>query len=217
LALWAVGVGHVFIRAGRNAPPAIPSAIPSDNTPESTSSRSCNIAPSDLHPFTVGVGHCLRPTTVSRFGNLSAHADSGVIVAAIAEQLRGVGQVSKYPDSFPLVGRSGVASSKHTPLRIIPHRGQVSKDDSKSANSEHWRVFHEDVTGLNFANHSCHFSPQSAFFSADSGPFSGAGNVLTRESTRDDFDKSSPRLSVECFNILKDGKPRKKTVFLPSV
>jgi hypothetical protein len=41
----------------------------------------------------VGVGQMLRPTAVSklrkRFG---AHADSGVMVAAIALQFRGVGQ-----------------------------------------------------------------------------------------------------------------------------
>jgi hypothetical protein len=40
----------------------------------------------------VGVGYILLPTTVSRFGNLfSDQAFSGVIVAAIAEQLLGVG------------------------------------------------------------------------------------------------------------------------------
>ena len=40
----------------------------------------------------VGVGQMLRPTTVSKLGKRpGAHADSGVIVAAIAEQLRGVG------------------------------------------------------------------------------------------------------------------------------
>jgi hypothetical protein len=39
-----------------------------------------------------GVGQMLRPTTVSKLGKRpGVHADSGVIVAAIAEQLRGVG------------------------------------------------------------------------------------------------------------------------------
>jgi hypothetical protein len=39
----------------------------------------------------------LPPTIVSRFGNrFSAHADSGVIVAAIAVQLRGVGHLQGF-------------------------------------------------------------------------------------------------------------------------
>jgi hypothetical protein len=47
------------------------------------------------------VGHILLPTTVSKFRNLfSAHADSGVIVAAIAEQLLGVGHFATFPCAF---------------------------------------------------------------------------------------------------------------------
>jgi hypothetical protein len=43
----------------------------------------------------VGAGNILCPTIVSKFGlRFSFHADSGVIVAAIAEQLRGVGHVA---------------------------------------------------------------------------------------------------------------------------
>jgi hypothetical protein len=53
----------------------------------------------------VGVGYILLPTTVSRFGNLfSFHADSGVIVAAIAEQLLGVGHISwRFFNAFRLL------------------------------------------------------------------------------------------------------------------
>jgi hypothetical protein len=103
-------------------------------------------------------------------GNLfSFQADSGVIVAAIALQLRGVGHK---PEPVSLVRRSNIGSSHNSPPRVIPERGKVSKDSGKSSMNEHWAVLHEDVAGSYFANHPRHVLPHSAAFSINSGPFS---------------------------------------------
>jgi hypothetical protein len=39
------------------------------------------------------------------------------------------------------------ARAEHVPLRIVPARGQVSENVSKSARSERWNVFQEDEGG----------------------------------------------------------------------
>ena len=59
--------------------------------------------------------------------------------------------VGSNPDALTFVGSSGMVSSEHSPSHIEPHRGQVSEYGSKPPRSEHWRVFHEDESRLNFA------------------------------------------------------------------
>ncbi len=54
-----------------------------------------------------------------------------------------------------------VVRPQHHPFRIIPARGQVSKNTSKPASSEHWGVFHKDVLRSYIANNPVHFPPQS--------------------------------------------------------
>lgn len=70
--------------------------------------------------------------------------------------LQGVGQ---YPHSFSVVGSTGVFCSKHSPRCIIPHRGHVAQNSSKSSRSDNWRVLHKHEFWSNFANHAGHFSP----------------------------------------------------------
>jgi hypothetical protein len=154
---------------------------------------------------------------------LSACADSGVIVAAIAEQLRGVGHsiafifafpllppfpgrhgVGQNPDSLSLVWRTNVARAQHTPFRIIPQRGQVSENSSKPARSEHWGVFHEDVAGSYLANDSGHVVPHSAARSVDSCASSGCADVLAWEAPADDIDAPAPRFPVEGLHVVPD-------------
>lgn len=106
-----------------------------------------------------GVGHIRRPTIVSKFGNrFGAHEDSGVIVAAIALHVLGVGHVSRFGFSakkflgplppersaraFVLLA-SGVGNQEDPvtavrgtdggsryaiPLRVVPARGQVPEN-----------------------------------------------------------------------------------------
>jgi hypothetical protein len=45
------------------------------------------------------------------------------------------------------------------PFEIIPARGQVTGDGSKSANKDRWDVFHDDNTGSKLANDSRKFAP----------------------------------------------------------
>jgi hypothetical protein len=82
----------------------------------------------------VGVGHILRPTTVSKFGKrFGACADSGVMFAAIAEQLLGVGQFGTNPDSLSFMRCSDMVRSQHSPFCIIPHFGKITEDSGKSS------------------------------------------------------------------------------------
>ena len=72
-------------------------------------------------------------------------------------------------------------SAQHAPRRIIPHRGQVSENGSKSPASESWGVFHEDEAGLHLANDPGKFTPEAAALTGEAGPFAGDGDVLARE------------------------------------
>jgi hypothetical protein len=126
-------------------------------------------------------------------------------------ELNGVGQ---NPDSLPSVWRSGVDSSQHTPLRIIPHRGQVPENSSKPARSEHWGVFHEHEARSHFANQPSHLSPQSASLSVNACAFAGCADVLTWESTTHNVNNSAPWFPVEGSDIVPDGESWKDSVSL---
>jgi hypothetical protein len=102
--------------------------------------------------------------------------------------------------------------SEHSPARIKPHLGQISKNSSKPASSEHWGVLHEHVARSHFANDAGHFAPESAAGPADAGPFAGGTDVLTGKPAGDDIDFSSPRLSVECSDIIPDWEPWQASV-----
>jgi hypothetical protein len=70
------------------------------------------------------------------------------MVAAIAEQLRGVGH-----DEDPITEVRGTNGRRRyaVPLRIVPALGQVPEDSSEpspiASRKESWHVLHEDVTG----------------------------------------------------------------------
>jgi hypothetical protein len=126
--------------------------------------------------------------------------------------LRGVGQ---NPQALSCVWRTKGASGEHTPRRIIPQRGQVTKNSPQSSKSEHWGVFHEDESRLNFANHAPHFSPQSASLSVESRAFSDGADVLTGKSAAHDIRDSSPRSPVEGSDIIPDWEVGQASVALP--
>jgi hypothetical protein len=108
-----------------------------------------------------------------------------------------------------------VVRPQHSPFRIEPHRGQVSKDNSKSSNSEHWGVLHEDVAGFHLANDAGHFPPKAGSFAGNASAFSCAANVLAREAARNHINHSSPRLPVEGANVIPDRERRKNSIVLP--
>ena len=97
-----------------------------------------------------------------------------------------VGQSSGDPDSLSLVSRSNVRSGQHVPESIIPERGQVPENNSKSPGNKHGGVFHEDEAGSYFAKYSCELAPQAASFAArDALSLARSRNVLAREAAAD--------------------------------
>jgi hypothetical protein len=110
--------------------------------------------------------------------------------------------------------RSGVDCSQHSPFRIVPQRGQVSENDAKPPRSEYWRVFHKHVAGSYFANDSGHLSPESATFSIDAPPSTGAADVLAREAARYHVNNSAPRLSVKGSHVIPNRERRENAVIL---
>jgi hypothetical protein len=109
----------------------------------------------------------------------------------------GVHGVGHNPNSFTLVRGTNVGSGNNSPLRIEPQRGQVSENSSKPPRSEHWRVFHEDVSGSYFANDPGHFHPKSASRAFNSGSLSGGADVLAGKPARNHVNNPAPRLSVK--------------------
>jgi hypothetical protein len=105
--------------------------------------------------------------------------------------------------------------SEHSPARIKPHLGQISKNSSKPASSEHWGVFHENVAGFHFANDAGHFSPESAAGPADAGSFAGGADVLAGKPSRNHVNTASPRLAVEGSHVVPNGEWLKAAVVLP--
>ena len=122
--------------------------------------------------------------------------------------------VGHNPDSLSLVRCAGMDCSQHSPSRIIPHRGQVSENDSKPPRSKNWRVFHERVSRSNFANDPGHFSPESRPIAFDPRAFSCGADILTREPASDDIHHSTPRAPIEGSHIVPDGEGIKAPVIL---
>jgi hypothetical protein len=113
-----------------------------------------------------------------------------------------------------LVGRSNVGSSQHCPSAVIPERGQVTEDNSESPSNESWTVFHEHVSGSNFANDARHVGPETGTLSSDSCAFSGNTDVLARKSPRHHVNNASPRSSVKGSHVIPYREWRETSVVL---
>ena len=98
--------------------------------------------------------------------------------------------------------------------RTVPHRGQVSENNSKPPRSEYWAVLHEDVARSYFANDPCHFFPHSAAFPFDAFSLSGAANVLTGKPARNHVNNSAPRVSVKGTNVIPNRERRENAFIL---
>ena len=83
--------------------------------------------------FAVGVGHIALRAIIP--------SDGRTFVPALALLFRppslAVGVGSHDPESVPLVWRSDVVRSQHTPPRIIPQRGKVTEDSGKPSVNKH--------------------------------------------------------------------------------
>ena len=90
------------------------------------------------------------------------------------------------PDAVPDVRCANGRSGNAVPLRIIPERGQVSENVSKSPSKQSCDVLHEDVARSHLANDPGELGPQSAALAADAGASSGNADVLAGESAADE-------------------------------
>jgi hypothetical protein len=142
---------------------------------------------------------------MSRWYVCSAFAVNTAIVS-------GVG--SNKPEPVPLVRRSDIGSSQHSPPAVIPERGQVTEDSSKSSSNEGWAVLHEDEAGSNFANDPRHVGPHAGSLSVNAGAFSGNADVLARKPSSHDVNNSAPRSSVKSPNVIPNRERREKAVVL---
>jgi hypothetical protein len=153
----------------------------------------------------VGVGQVLRPTTVSRFGNLpSFHEDAWDIVAAIAVQFLGVGH---NPDSVSSVrGVDGTSRNSKRP-RGVANGFQVKKHVVERQTDDARNILANDPSGSFLFNNSEHFRPEiTVIFFASLLP--GLTEWLARKPACDDINASElPGLVRVDVVVLRDMGP----------
>ena len=76
-------------------------------------------------------------------------------------------------------------TSRHTPSRIIPHRGQRLKDCSESSRGEHGAVFGKNKRRLNLADNARHLVPEPGFCFGDADALAARRDILARETSAD--------------------------------
>lgn len=119
-----------------------------------------------------------------------------------APVLHGVGH---NPYSVAEMGGANVGSWYAMPLSVIPERGQVIEDTSKSSNKEGWRVFQDDKTWSKLPNHSGDLGPKATALSSDALSPTGQANVLTGETGCNDIDATSNGRAVEFPHVAVAG------------
>lgn len=110
---------------------------------------------------------------------------------AFDEPLVGVGKKTDNPYSVSDMGGANVASLYTVPDRIIPERGQRSKDFVESSNKEVCDIFNDNVSGLYVANNSGIFKPESRAFPGQARFLSCLAKVLTWETSADCVNNNS--------------------------
>ena len=162
-------------------------------------------------------GNCKLMPCAALARCLSRQRTGSFMLAALGESnLLGVGQRSDDPDPLALVGRAGVNCSEHTPLRIVPHRGQVPENDVETSPGEEGAVLHEDSSGLHFTDDPRHLGPQTGAGAGDACAVASRGNVLARESARHHVNTASPWSSVKGSHVIPDRERRDAPVVLAS-
>ena len=89
------------------------------------------------------------------------------------------------------------------PFRIVPERGQVAENVSKSGTNEPWHVFQEDELRSYFAKYARHVWPEPPLVVLG---FSLAGEAdgLAREPGSDAIHDATPRAAVEGSKVRPD-------------
>jgi hypothetical protein len=90
-------------------------------------------------------------------------------------------------------------------VTVIPRLGQAPENFAHSSPEKSADVFRQYHCGPDLSNDAKHFVPQTGAGSLfDSGPASGAGDVLTRKASTDDIHESAPGASVEGSDVVPD-------------
>jgi hypothetical protein len=113
------------------------------------------------------------------------------------------------------VRRSDSGRGKAIPFRIEPEFGQVREHSVKPSRSESCDVLHDDVSRSHLANDSSILGPEARPSAVEPFALSGERHVLTRKSASDAIHDSTPRLAVECGNIVPDRSRFQGLVFHP--
>jgi hypothetical protein len=154
----------------------------------------------------LGVGYIA--TIVCRLGLLAL---SNAAKSGPASEAFGVGH---NPDPLAEMRSAGVGSAEHSPARIEPHLGQVSKYNSKPPSSEHWRVLHEREAGSYFTNDAGHFHPEPGLLSVDPSALAGGADVLAGEAARNDINTAAPRATVKGLHVRPNWEWLEKAIVL---
>ena len=110
--------------------------------------------------------------------------------------------VGKYPDAISDMRGAEVASSQHTPPRVIPQAGQVFENTRQSVTAQTRGVFDECKSRPHLANDSRKLAPKAAAWAIDPSSLASCANVLAWKSAADDVDVPAPRATDERLHIV---------------
>lgn len=122
-----------------------------------------------------------------------------------------VGVGSDNPAPSPLVRRTDVHSSKHTPSSIKPQGGKATEDCSQASTEKVRGVFGKDVARSYLVNDSLHFEPKSRASSLQTRARSRARDILARETAADHVDLAAPLAPVEGPDVI----PHRESIKVP--
>ena len=108
-----------------------------------------------------------------------------------------------------------MSSAKHTPSRIVPHRGKITEDSGKSVSNKVRHVLHEDNSRSNLIDDSRHVAPETASSTIDASASTRNGYVLAGEPSGDDVDVASPGQPLKRSHVVPDRESRQESVPLP--
>jgi hypothetical protein len=98
--------------------------------------------------------------------------------------------------------RSNVGSANAVPDSIIPARGHLSENISRSTRKERCDVFHDDDAGSKLANDAREFSPQATALTREASALPSERQVLAGEAATEHVDAGG--VGADVSNIGKE-------------
>jgi hypothetical protein len=207
---------HVGFRAPVVACSTWPTTTVSGSEPSAFGARAAPLI--DRQSRATGIGHSfaaagnpLRGFDVSKFPRFSASFARGVgqsgfkksrgdrpperIAEAFVFDASGVGNK---PEPVSTVRGANGASRYAVPPSVVPERGQVSENVSKSSTKERCDVFHEHVAGSKLANEAGVLTPEARALARKASALPCEADVLAGEAAADGVNASPQALGAEC-------------------